>query len=47
MLVEAIAGYMIKLIIFGAVAVGGIFAGIKIRKAKDRKDEMKGNQQHG
>lgn len=43
MLVKGIIEYLIKLIIFGAVAVGGVFAGMKMRKRKDSK-EAKGNQ---
>ncbi len=43
-LVGAILQYVVKLVIFAAVAFAGVMAGIHLRKAKHRKDDMKGNK---
>ncbi len=38
---EAFLYYLIRLVMFGAVAAVGIFAGIRLRRVKNEKEETK------
>lgn len=43
-MVNAMVEYLLKLAVFGATAFGGILLGIHLRKRKDKKEELKGNE---
>ncbi|MBO5072562.1 MAG: hypothetical protein J6C32_06315 [Eubacterium sp.] len=43
-LVQAFVYYLIRLIMFGAVAAGGIALGIQLRKKKNAKEQLSENE---
>ncbi len=43
-LLEAFVNYLIRLVVFGAVAAGGIAIGIRLRKSKNAKEQYKENE---
>lgn len=45
-ILEAFGYYLIRLVMFTAVAAAGIAAGIKLRKAKNKKEEASQETKH-
>lgn len=45
-ILEAFGYYLIRLVMFTAVAAAGIAAGIKLRKAKNKKEEALQETKH-
>ena len=43
-LLSATIEFVIKLVIFAAVAFGGLMVGIRMRKRKEEKEVQKGNE---
>lgn len=43
-LFQAFVYYLIRLVMFGAVAAAGIAAGIKLRKMKNEKEQLSENE---
>jgi len=43
-LLEAFAYYLIRLVVFGAVAAGGIAIGIRLRRSKNAKEQYTENE---
>lgn len=41
---QAFVYYLIRLVMFGAVATGGIAAGIQLRKRKNAKEQLSENE---